>query len=154
MVHIRNFIVIYGGKANGTATSNRVFLLHHLESPMVWEEVTPRDNGPVGRWGHSALAVEKVPMSEPWWPVHRGTHNVQGVLFFGGMSDVGTALDDLLFFDPFSQRWTKLEVCGVPLMTCQGLSSSQGHLHGHPGLHGCSLPNCLGRCEVIGVVGV
>ena len=112
MAHIRNVIVIYGGKASEHATPHRVFLLHPLESPMVWEEVTPHENGPMGRWGHSALTVEKVPMSEPWWPVHEGTRTVQGVLFFGGMSAAGTAFDDLLFFDPFARRWTHLEVCG------------------------------------------
>ena len=114
MVHIRDVIVIYGGKESGNSTSNRVFLLRYLESPMMWEEVTATDGwgAPMGRWGHSALVMEKVPMTQPWGPVHKQKPDVQGILFFGGMTPFGDAVDDLLFFDPTALSWTKLEPQG------------------------------------------
>ena len=130
MSHVRSLLVVYGGKENGAAFCNRIFLLRYTENPMIWEEVTANDvtGSPMGRWGHSALVVENVPATPPWSLVHRGGSGGEGVLFFGGMAESG-ALDELLFFNPFARTWTHLEVCPCSCKVLPPWTWALGVLH-------------------------
>ena len=112
MAHVGDVLVIYGGKEHGTEVSNRTFFLHYTVDPMVWEEVQEQSVScmPERRWGHSALTIQGVPMTEQWARVHRGRVGVQGVLYFAGMTPGGAALNELWFFEPYERRWTALEV--------------------------------------------
>ena len=112
MVHIGSVIVIHGGKEGGKTASDRMFLLHYQRSPMLWQELTPKGLNPGPRWGHTAIVIDPVPMTPKWSAVHAVRPAGKGVLYFAGMNNLDGPLNDLWFFDPAAESWTKLVVCG------------------------------------------